>query len=59
MSPFSPVFYTEAAVILTLNVRFFSWELQVNLRVQFNAKQSSKPKRDTLSATYMANVWAV
>ena len=36
---------------LTLNVHFFSWELQVKLRVQFNAKQSSKPKRDFPSAT--------
>ena len=36
---------------LTLNVRFFCWELQVNFRVQFNAKQSSKSKQGFLSVT--------
>ena len=41
----------KQAILLTLNVRFFSWELQVNFRVQFNAKQSFKPKRDILSVT--------
>ena len=39
-----PTWYKQ---FLTLNVRFFSWELQVNFRVQFNAKQSSKPKQDS------------
>ena len=33
---------------LTLNVRLCSWELQINFRVQFNAKQSSNPKQVTL-----------
>ena len=39
---------TKYQQISTLNVCFFSWELQINFRVQFNAKQSSNPKQVTL-----------
>ena len=41
---------------LTLNVRFFSWEIQKNFSVQFNAKQSSITKQDILSVTFIINV---
>ena len=34
-------------------MRFTSWELQVDFRVQFNARQSSKPKLDNHSVTYI------
>ena len=40
---------------LTLNVRLFSWELQINFRVQFNAKQSSNPKQ----VTFFCNIYFV
>ena len=43
--------------VLTLILRLFSWELQVDLRVQFNAKQSSNPKRDPPSVTYIYILW--
>ena len=39
---------SEYKQFLTLNVRLFSWELQINFRVQFNAKQSSNTKQVTL-----------
>ena len=38
---------------LTLNVRSFSWGIQQYFRVQFSVKQSSIPKLEFLSATYI------
>ena len=38
---------------LTLNMRSFSWGIQQYFRVQFSVKQSSIPKLEFLSATYI------
>ena len=39
---------------LTLNVRFFSLEILITFRVQFNVKQSSNPKQ----VTEIRNIYA-
>ena len=41
---------------LTLNVRFISWEIRQYFRLPFSAKQSSIPKLDLLSVTYIATL---
>ena len=40
-------------------MRYIFWELQVDFRVQFNARHSSKPKRDILSVTHKVLTFAV